>query len=206
MTDPFPLGRLCAVHTIASLRYSVSRSSIWSEGRWKWPLGAKRSYHSSEKNGSSSRQPLHIFSPPPESTATCIPWHQAGRLGWILQKTSQENSARGESPGEQRTRADQSGSWHEGVREERQEEKSQHKETEETREKRWRELHKKHISERCPPSIYLSNLKRKAINQADGWGFLSAQMTPEQLHPSSLPSAQFRLVGCKLKNKLLFGF
>lgn len=135
MTDPFPLGRLCAVHTITSLQYSVSGSSMRSEGRKKWPLGAKPSDRSSEKNASSSHQPLHTFSPPPEGTAACIPRHQAGRLGWIPQKTSQEKSARGASPGRQWTRANQSGSWHEGGREERQEEKPQHKEREETREK-----------------------------------------------------------------------
>lgn len=95
MTDPFPLGRLCAVHTITSLQYSVSGSSMRSEGRKKWPLGAKPSDRSSEENASSSRQPLHTFSPPPEGTAACIPRHQAGRLGWILQKRARR-TVRGE--------------------------------------------------------------------------------------------------------------
>lgn len=105
MTDPFPLGRLCAVHTITSLQYSVSGSSMRSEGRKKWPLGAKPSDRSSEKNASSSCQPLHTFSPPPEGTAACIPRYQAGRLGWIPQKRARRRvrgeQAQGDSGHEQ---------------------------------------------------------------------------------------------------------
>lgn len=171
---------------------------------------AKPSYHSSEKNASSSRQPLRIFSPPPEGTAACIPRHQAGRLGWSLQKRARR-TVRGEQA--------QGNSGHKQIRAEagtREAEKRGTKKSRNTRKetrpgRKAEENYTRSTSLRdAPPSIYLSNLKSKAINQADRCGFLSAQMTPEQLHPRSLPGAQFRLVhpavGCKLKNKLLFGF
>lgn len=96
------------------------------------------------QEGLLTRQPLHVRSPPPESRATCIPW-----AGHAFSKTARRGARRGKRPQEscahQQTRGDM-----EAGRRESQREKQQHKEIEETREKSWRELDKKHISERCP--------------------------------------------------------
>lgn len=151
MTDPFPLGRLCAVHTITSLQYSVSGNSIWSEGRRKWPLGAKPSYRSSEKNASSSCQPLHVFSPPPEGTATCIPWHHSGRQARRTVRGEQIRAEAGMRESEKRGRKN-----------------SRNTSEQERPGRRDEENYTRSTSLRdALPSIYLSNLKSKAINQAD---------------------------------------
>jgi hypothetical protein len=70
--------------------------SIWTKGSRKLLLGANQSYLSStDKSASSFRQPLRVFSPPPQNTATCTRSRAISQVDWGALSKSLE-------PGEER--------------------------------------------------------------------------------------------------------